>query len=376
MISVLHTESSKGWGGQENRTLKESIGLKKIGARVFILCQPGSTLGKMAAAEGIEVRICRMKKHYDLPAIAFIMKVISSERIDVINSHSGRDSFLAGIAGRMSGRKPVIVRTRHIALPITSRFTYSLLSHKVVTTSDYVKRYLISAGVGNERIVTIHTGIDLSRFDPDNTPATLRQELGLGPEAPLIGTVAILRNKKGHKILLEAIPRVLEKIPDAVFVFAGDGPQTRNISNAIERAGLSGKVFMLGLRQDIPVIVNSFDIFVLPTLQEAHGGVFVEAMAMRKPVIGTDVGGVGEVIKHGINGYLVDPGNAKALADAMLKMLSDKEGMAAMGREGRKMVEQQFSTEKMCDSMYALYVSLLNGRGRSAPKKLRFWDPR
>src|SRR5271157_2654221 len=263
MISVLHTESSKGWGGQENRTLKEAIGLKKLGARVLILCQPGSALEKMAAAEGIEVRTCRMATHYDLPAIAFIMKVISSERIDVINSHSGRDSFLAGIAGRMSTRKPVIVRTRHIALPITSRFTYSVLSHKVVTTSDYVRRYLISAGVGTERIVTIHTGIDLSRFDPDNTPATLRQELGLGPGVPLIGTVAILRNKKGHKILLDAIPMVLEKIPDAVFVFAGDGPQTKNISNAIERAGLCRKVYMLGLRQDIPSLVNSFDIFVL-----------------------------------------------------------------------------------------------------------------
>ncbi len=364
MISVLHTESSTGWGGQENRTLKESIGLKKLGARVLILCQPGSMIGKIAAAEGIEVKTCRMRKHYDLPAIASIMKLIAGEEIDVISTHSGRDSFLAGAAGRLSKRQPVIVRTRHIALPITSRFTYSVLPHKVVTTSEYVRRYLISAGIGPERVVAVHTGIDLSKFDPDNTPATLRQELGLGDSVPVVGTVSVLRIKKGHQTLLEAIPMVLEKIPEAVFVFAGDGPQFENISTAIKKAGLSDKVFMLGMRHDIPAILNSLDIFVLPTQQEAHGGVFVEAMAMRKPVIGTDVGGVGEVIKHGVNGYLIAPNNAKALADAMVRMLGNREGMAAMGAEGRKMVEVRFSTEKMCDSMYALYLSLLSGRGR------------
>lgn len=364
MITVLHTESSKGWGGQENRTLKESVGLKKLGARVLILCQPGSTLIKMAAAEGIEVRTCKMRKHYDLPAIAFIMTLIRREQIDVISTHSGRDSFLAGAAGRMSQRQPVIVRTRHIALPITSRVTYSILPHKVVTTSEYVRHYLISAGVDQHRVVTVPTGIDLGKFDPDSTSAALRQELGLKPETPLIGTVSILRFKKGHHILLDAIPGVLKKIPDAVFVFAGDGPQHENISNAIKKSGLSDKVFLLGLRQDIPSILKSIDIFVLPTLQEAHGGVFVEAMAMRKPVIGTDVGGVGEVIKHGINGYLVESGSAGALADAMIRMLGDREGMAAMAAAGRKMVEEQFSTETMCERMYSLYASLLSGKGR------------
>ncbi len=364
MITVLHTESSKGWGGQENRTLKEAAGLKKLGARVLILCQPGSTLLKMAEIEGIEVRTCKMRKHYDLPAIAFIMKLIRSEHIDVISTHSGRDSFLAGAAGRMSQKQPVIVRTRHIALPITSRFTYSILPHKVITTSEYVRHYLISAGVAQQRVATVPTGIDLRKFDPDSTAAALRQELGLKDSVPLIGTVSILRFKKGHHILLEAIPAVLEKIPDAVFVFAGDGPQHENISAAINKSGLSDKVFMLGLRQDIPSILKSIDIFVLPTLQEAHGGVFVEAMAMQKPVIGTDVGGVGEVIKQGINGYLVESGNAKALAGAMIEMLSNKERMAAMGSAGRKMVEQQFSVETMCERMYSLYTSMLAGRGR------------
>ncbi|HXX52975.1 MAG TPA: glycosyltransferase family 4 protein [Thermodesulfovibrionales bacterium] len=364
MFTVLHTESSKGWGGQENRTLKESTGLQKLGVRVILLCQPGSTLAEKARSEGIEVRTCGMRKHYDVSAIAYILRLIAREKVDVVSTHSGRDSFLAGIAGRLSLRRPVIVRTRHIAMPITSKMTYSILPHIVMTTSEYVRQYLIGKGIASERVVTVHTGIDLSLFDPDATAGTLRGELGLKQDIPLIGTVAIMRLKKGYHILLDAAQEVLRHVPGTVFVFVGDGPQKKNIERKIDNMGLSEKVLMLGLREDVPSVLKSVDIFVLPTLQEAHGGVFVEAMAMGKPVIGTDVGGVGEVIRDGINGYLVRPNDAPLLAGAIVTMLRDKERAALMGREGRKMVQEGFTVEKMCETIYALYSSLIAGRRR------------
>jgi glycosyltransferase involved in cell wall biosynthesis len=362
MLTILHTESSTGWGGQENRTLQESRGMKKLGARVIILCQPDSSLSRRAVAEGIEVRTCTMKKSYDIRAIQYILKLIKDENINVINTHSGKDSLLAGIAGRLSTRKPVIVRTRHLALPITSKITYSVLPHKVVTVSEYVRNYLIKKSIPMEKVTAIPTGIDTSRFDPERVNGKLKQELGLKPEIPLVGTIAILRKKKGHHILLDAIPLILEKIPDAVFVFAGDGPQKKNIADKIEDLGLTGRVFMLGLRKDIPDILKSIDIFVLPTLQEALGTSFIEAMAMEKPVIGADVGGVNEVIKEGINGYLVEPDNPHALADAIIMALQDKEKLNIMGIEGRKIAEQNYTVEKMCEKMYALYSSLLKDK--------------
>jgi len=362
MFTVLHTESSKGWGGQENRILKESVGLGKYGIRVIILCQPGSTIEKNACSEGIEVRTCSMRRHYDVSAITYILRLIRKEAIDVINTHSGRDSFLAGIAGRISRRKPVIVRTRHLAIPMTSRITYSLLPHVVVTVSEYVRRYLIREGVCPENVVTIHTGIDMTKFSPEAVPGNLRQEMGMAEETPLIGTVAILRRKKGYHVLLDAIPLVLKKAPHAIFAFVGDGPQKENISGTIEQLGLSGNVRLLGMRWDIPNVLKSIDIFALPTLQEALGSAFVEAMAMGKPVIGTNVGGVSEVIKDGSNGYLVEPNNAAALSEAILKVLEDPERGRSMGREGRRMVEELFTNEKMCEKMHDLYMSLLQGK--------------
>lgn len=361
-FTILHTESSKGWGGQENRTLQESIGLKHRGVRVIILCQPDSILEKRSSPEGIEVRKCRMEKSYDIFAIKHILKLIRAENIDIISTHSGRDSLLAGIAGKISRKKPLMVRTRHLALPITSRFTYSFLSDKIVTVSEYVRQYLISEGISSEKISAIPTGINPEQFSPDKAAAVLREELKLSPDTPLVGTIAILRRKKGHHILLDAIPMVLDKIPEAVFVFAGDGPQKQNILNRINELGLFNKVIMLGLRKDIPDILKSIDVFVLPTLQEALGTSFLEAMAMEKPVIGTNVGGVGEVIKDGANGYLVEPNNPEALSDAIIKMLRDKEKARHMGIEGREIALQNFSIGKMCESMFTLYSSLLRNK--------------
>lgn len=362
MYTVLHTESSKGWGGQENRILHESMGLRKLGARAVVLCQPGSLLGKRAEDDGFEVRTCRMRKSYDLPAIRYILTLIRAENIDVISTHSGRDSFLAGVAGRISGKKPVIVRTRHLAMPITSRISYSLLPHHVITVSEYVRRYLIGEGISAARVVAIPTGVDIGHFSPGNADGRLREELGLERDVPLVGTVGILRVKKGHHILLDAIPLVLREIPDAVFVFAGDGPQKKNIMNRIEQLGLQDKVHMLGLRRDIPDILKSLDLFVLPTLQEALGTSFIEAMAMEKPVIGTNVGGVGEVIKDGMNGFLVEPDDPSALARAMVTMLKDRERARNMGKEGRKIVLEHFTVERMCERVHALYLSLLGGK--------------
>ncbi len=361
-LAVVHTESSKGWGGQENRILHESIGLKKLGARVLIICQPDSRLALRARETGIEVRTVRMRKGLDVKAIWQIMRVLGKERFAVVNTHSGRDSILAGIAGRLSRTKPLIVRTRHLALPITSKFTYGVLPHAVVTVSEHVRRYLIREGIREDRVTAVPTGVDLSRFDPGGDAGTLRRELDLEATSPLVGTAAILRFKKGHHVLLEAIPKVLEAVPGAIFVFAGDGPQYENILQSIREKKLGAHVLLLGLRRDIPNVLQSIDLFVLPTLEEALGTAFVEAMAMKKPVIGTRVGGVPEVVREGENGLLVDPGDAAGLADAIIRLLRNPGLAKSMGERGRTLAATEFSVERMCLRMHALYETLLHAR--------------
>ncbi len=362
-LVVLHTESSTGWGGQENRTLNEMLGLRELGHTALLACQPGAKLGERAREAGFEVFETPMRHALDLPAILRLRGFMRRRHAAIVNTHSSRDTQLAGMAAHSLSvapwHRPRIVRTRHLALPITSRFTYSVLPDHVVTVSEHVRRYLISAGVPDNRITTVHTGIDLSRYAAAAAGGALRTELGLPADAPLVGTVAILRRKKGHAELLEAIPEVFARFPQAHFVFAGDGPQRENLERRIAELGLGDNVHLLGLRRDIVNVLQSLDLFVLPTHQEALGTAFVEAGALGLAAIGSRVDGVPEIIADGATGMLVPVNDPSALAAAIISLLDDPAARNRMGQAAHRKVVAHFSREAMISGMLTLYAAVL-----------------
>lgn len=358
-LNILHTESSKGWGGQENRTFNELLVLRDMGFTPLLACQPGARLGARAEEVGIEVVTVPMRGSLDVPALWKLRRLMQERAIHIVNTHSGRDTQLAGMAAHsLLSRRPRVVRTRHLALPISSRFSYVTLPDHVVTVSGFVRNYLISAGVPPDRVSAIPTGIDLSRYRIDGG-STLREELGLAADTPLVGTVAILRRKKGHAELLEAIPAVLERFPDCHFIFAGDGPQQRNLEQRIAELNLASRVHLLGLRRDVVNVLAALDIFVLPTHQEALGTAFVEAGAMGIAAIGTQVDGVPEVIADGETGLLVPVNDSPAITRALLELLADPVRRKAMGYAAQVRVATRFSRQAMTQAMVDLYRRLL-----------------
>ena len=359
-MRILHTESSKGWGGQENRTMNELVTMRDRGHELAVVGRPGARILDRAKEAGFATFIVDMRGAIDLPAIIKLRRVIREFGADVVNTHSGRDTQLAGMAARTLGNRPRIVRTRHLALPITSKFTYSILPDQVVTVSRFVERYLVSAGVPQNKVCTIATGVDFGRYQPSASGGTLKAELGLPPETLLVGTVAILRAKKGHAEILDAAPAVLARFPDAHFVFAGDGPQTDNLKARIAAEGLSGRVHLLGLRRDVSNVLESLDLFVLPTHQEALGTAFIEAAALGVPAIGTNIDGVPEIVQDGSTGLLVPPHDGKALGEAIISLLADPARRATMRQTASEFVRRQFSREKMAEGMEALYQRLLD----------------
>jgi len=361
-LTILHTESSLGWGGQENRTLNEMLGLRELGHTALLACRSGAKLGARAREAGFEVFETPMRSAIDLPAVLRLRRFMRECGADVVNTHSGRDTQLAGMAARSLVRRPRIVRTRHLALPITSRFTYSVLPDHVVTVSTHVASYLAKAGVPTARITAVPTGIELSRYASAPGSGSLRAELGLPADAPLVGTVAILRRKKGHAELLEAIPAVLERFPAAHFVFAGDGPQRENLERRIAELGLGERVHLLGLRRDVVNVLASLDLFVLPTHQEALGTAFVEAGAMELAAVGSAVDGVPEIIGDGETGRLVPVNDPPALAQSIIELLGDPERRHAMGVAARRKVAERFSRGAMVADMIAVYEKVLAGR--------------
>jgi glycosyltransferase involved in cell wall biosynthesis len=359
-LTVLHTESSLGWGGQENRILNEMLGLRALGHRALVACKPGARLGQRAREAGFEVFEVRMRNALDLPSVLRLRRFMREQGVQIVNTHSGRDTQLAGLAARSLGRnRPRVVRTRHLALPITSRVGYALLPDHVVTVSGFVREFLAKAGVPAERITSVPTGIDLSRWTADPAGGTLRAELGIPADAPVIGTVAILRRKKGHAELLEALPAVLERFPQAHAVFAGDGPQKENLERRIGELGLNGRVHLLGLRRDVANVLQSLDVFVLPTHQEALGTAFIEAGVMGLPAVASRVDGVPEVVIHGETGLLVPVGDSHAIAAALIELLDDPERRRRLGQNARARAQKYFSRESMVDGMVAVFRRLL-----------------
>lgn len=366
MFTLLHTESSTGWGGQENRILRETLGLREKGVRVIIVCQPGSQLEQKAKEHGIDVRTHEINSSLDISAIAFIRRLIKKESVDIVNTHSGKDSWVSSIAARLLWKRPAIIRTRHLALPVKNRITYSLLPDKIVTVSEYVRQYLIrEKGINQEKIVAIPTGVDVKQESRESGVESrniysIREELCITKETPLIGTVAILRKKKGHHILIEAAGIIIKDIPDIVFIFIGDGPQRKNLLRLINEYGLNNHIRLLGLRNDVNALLREMDVFVLPSFEEALGTSALEAMAAAIPVVATDIGGIPEAVIDGVTGILVSPGDADALADAITKLIQNKSMARKMGEQGRQRVEEHFSVEKMVEGMYDLYISLLS----------------
>jgi glycosyltransferase involved in cell wall biosynthesis len=359
MLTILHTESSMGWGGQENRSLLESEELVKRGHKAIILCQPKSGLAKRAQKSGIRIALVRMRTSFDPVAINLVRGLLRKEKINIINTHSSRDSWIATIGAWLSGRKHIVVRTRHLAIGIKKSLTYTLLPDKIVTVSEYVRRLFMDQGIQPDKVITIPSGIDLMKFDPSKTDNTLREEIGINQADPLVVMVAILRFNKGHYYFVNAAKKVIEDFPDTKFLIVGDGPQRKNIERYVNELDLRNNVLMLGLRDDIPRILASADIYVMPSLREGMGQSTMEAMAMGVPVIVSNVGGLPELVIDNQTGIVVPPKDVSSLAKAMITMLSDKEKSRRLAEAARQSIRDKYSIERTIDKTLELYAALL-----------------
>jgi len=179
------------------------------------------------------------------------------------------------------------------------------------------------------------------------TSAEVRRELGIPADAKVIGVSAALVAGKGHAFLLDALSTVLQAVPDAVIVLAGDGPAKSALTSQAQRLGVADKVKFLGHRSDIRRIVQAYDVIALSSLSESMPFSLLEGMACGKPVVASAIGGIPELVENGISGYLVPPGDSDAIAQALICVLEDPSRTARMGRAAFERVRSQFSIDTM-----------------------------
>ena len=365
---ILHTEASTGWGGQEIRIITESAGMIQRGHKVMLACQPRSVISERAHDHGIETFVMRLGGAFDIAGIRRLRALMQKQKIDIVNTHSSKDSWCAGLAAKLSTDVKA-VRTRHLGAPIKSSFETRLLYHvipdAVVTAGEAVRKHVIErTGALPEAVVSIPTGIDLDMFDPEKADgARFRSDIGVGADDPLVGTVGMLRVMKGLPYLIEAAADVIREAPETKFVIIGDiafeSDIKERLAKQISSLGIEDGIIMAGYRSDMPNAMAGLDIFVLPSLVEGVSQVINQAAAMKRPVIGTNVGSVYEQIIDGQTGFLIEKANSAQIRDAILALLRDRERARRMGENGRKLVEEKFSLEAMLDATEALYRRLL-----------------
>ena len=358
-LRILHTEASLGFGGQERRILRELEGLDPARFRGVLLCQPGSRLGKVTEERGIPTLRLRMPWTYSPLTFLRILRLLKRERIDVIHAHSSRDAWLFGAAGKLLGIP--VFRTRHLLTPIGGPFVYSHLTDYVLTVSEDVRRYLITEGVPPHKIISVPTGINLKRFDPARADLeNMRARFDIPREAFVIGIIAVLRSRKGHRFLIQAVKQLLPEFPQLCLVIVGDGPQGQNIRNLIQELGMQQQVLMVGQQDDIPSILKALDAFVLPAQEEALGTALVEATAMGVPVISTRIGGIPEVL--GDAGLLFPVDDVVALVNHLRTLIRSPELAARLHKEGMARARALYDENLMVRRTEELYLKALGAK--------------
>src|SRR5437899_6966168 len=354
---VLHTESSLGLGGQEIRILTEARWLLEHGWDVIIACQPASRLRAEAGVAGLPVVTLPMRSAFDFVAVLALRRLISEYDVAVVHTHSSIDSWLGALAAR-TRRRP-LVRSRHVSIPILRRraLVYRL-ADRVLTTGEAIRAIVIAAGVASGRVVSVPAAVDTARFHPGVSGKTVRDELGL--TGPAVGLVANIRGSKGHNDFLDAALVVRRRLPAARFLIVGDGVGFDDVRRRVHDLGLTSHVVMTGFRRDVPEVMAALDLLVLPsTRSEATSQVIPQALAVGTPIVATAVGGIPEIVKDGVTGRLVPPGEPDALARAIVEMISDTERAHIMAQAGQALVRERFTVDAMMAATTSVYASLM-----------------
>lgn len=365
MLKILHTEWSDGWGGQEHRIINEMEGMLKRGHHVVLATRPQCRIREEAKHRGIPVLTMDMRGKFDLRAILTLSRFLKQENIQVVNTHSGVDSWIGAFAAKLAST-PVLVRTRHLNLPLKRNWLNFVhyLADQIISCGETMRTHLVEGcGFPPEQIISIPTGIDFTRFSPTRTRQEVRLELGIAPGDFLVLMVGIIRSVKRHALALQAFQQMLKQYPAAHMVLAGDGPMRQEMEQLADTLGIAERVHFLGHRKDAPDLMAAADVLLLTSRSEGVPQAVTQALGLGTPVVATSVGGVPELIRHEETGLLVPPENPQAVTDALLRIAADPGLAARLGAAGREHVLAQFSLDAMLDKTEALFDALLARKG-------------
>jgi glycosyltransferase involved in cell wall biosynthesis len=380
-IKVLRIITRLNIGGPALHAILLTSGLDKEKFESHLLTgQEGESEGNMLAlmkeeaVKPVVIKTLERKISWrnDLRTLWEIWKIVRWIKPDILHTHLAKAGTLGRVVGWLAN-VPVIIHTFHghtfhsyfsplkTKLFILIEKWLSLFTTRIITLSSSQRQEILNYGIGNpKKVIIIPLGLDLEEMlKGKQNEGMLRKELKVGVEIPLVGIIARLVPIKGHHYFLEAARIVATEIPSVKFLIIGDGPLRESLKTRAERLGLENYAIFLGFRRDLAKIYADLDLVVLSSLNEGLPVSIIEAMAARKAVVATNVGGVKDLIRPGVNGLLVPPKRPDLLAEAIISLLKDPSKRKKMGEIAQKKFAPQFKKENLFKNLSSLYHSLL-----------------
>ena len=371
-ITVLFPVTDLASDGAQRQLLELVKGLDKNCFRPVVLTlKPGGPMEReFREVPHVEVLSLDRRGKYDLLGVFKVWGILRRMKADVVQPFLTPATFF-GLLPALLSRMPVKIVTERAgpgARNARLGYRFYLKAEDFLTrfadwsvaNSQAGREYLIQRGINPARISVIYNGINLSRLTADKEGVQkVRRRLDVPPDGKVVGMMARLFPVKNHAMFLQAAALINQVIPDTRFALVGDGPLRSQLEDMNKELGLASKVTLFGEQRDVGTYLSAFDIAVQTSDTEGCSNSLLEAMALGKPVVATDVGGNREVVRHGETGILVPRGNPEALAEAIIALLQNPDMALTMGQGGRERVGIQFSLEKMVHEYQTLYEETL-----------------
>ena len=359
-ISSVQIDIETSWRGGQRQVELLCKGLAKRGHPVCLITRPRSILGEKLKASNVQVFEIAVGFEFDPVAASSIGKIIREKNPEVVGMHASHPHTLGILAKKFVASDPKYIVHRRVDFSPGSNFfhrwKYQAAPDGYIAISEAVKKVLVVSGVKAEKIEVVFSGVPIPQI-PENARADLCSELGVPTHTPLIGNVASLSDHKGQTYLLNAIPKVVEKYPDALFLMVGDGELREKLIEQGKSLGIkSGNLRFLGYRDDVPKILGALDLFVMTSHKEGLCTSIIDAQLAKVPVVATAAGGIPELVFHENTGLLAKNRSAEDIAANIARVLGDPALGDRLAQNAFDRAEKELTDDAMVEGTLDAYT--------------------
>jgi glycosyltransferase involved in cell wall biosynthesis len=352
-LRIVQIISSSATSGAERHVFALSKLLCERGHYVEVVCPSGGWLPQELRQNGLTVKESDMRGSGWFRTAGYLTNRVKYGEFDIVHSHLTRATYFGSLAGIM--RKVPAIATVHIANHDQVYKRMARGRNRLIAVSNFVRGMLHGREIPDKFIDTVYNGTDFTQIQTVN-PDRVKAELGIPEDRRLVGLVGRVCREKGHLLMISAMKDVLAEHRNAHLVFVGRVEEQfeTELQEAVREAGIEKHVTMTGNRHDIPRMLDSFEFTVMPSHQETFGVAAIEAMARKKPVVASRIGGLPEVVRHGQTGLLVDL-RPDEVSEAANYLFANEVERTQMGVLGRIVVEEKFTLNHMVDRVERIY---------------------